>query len=164
MMINNEMIFTKDLPNKKINVVRDFAAPLADVWAAWTEPELLDQWWAPRPYRAETKIMDFREGGMWIYAMIGPQGDSTLCKELFKTIAVQDRITNAVSFCDEEYKDNPDFPVMYWNKGFEAKGDATTVNIEITFDSEADLQTIISMGFEEGFKMGMGNLDELLAK
>nr|WP_294950609.1 SRPBCC domain-containing protein [uncultured Mucilaginibacter sp.] len=158
------MIFTKDLPNKKINVVRDFAAPLADVWAAWTEPEILDQWWAPKPYRAETKIMDFKEGGMWIYAMIGPQGDTSLCKELFKTIAVEDRITNAVSFCDEAYNDNPDFPVMHWSKSFEAKGDATTVNIEITFDSEEGLQTIISMGFEEGFKMGLGNLDELLAK
>lgn len=157
------MIFTQDLPNKKIHVSRDFAAPLTDVWTAWTEAQLLEKWWAPRPYRAITKVMDFREGGMWIYAMTGPQGDAQLCKEVFKTITIKDRITNAVTFCDEDYKDNPNFPVTYWNKGFAAKGEATTVDIEIRFDSEADLQTIIGMGFKEGFSMGMGNLDELLA-
>jgi len=36
------------------------------------------------------------------------------------------------------------------------------VNITITFTKEADLQTILAMGFEEGFKMGLGNLDEYL--
>ncbi|MDB5149731.1 MAG: hypothetical protein JWQ57_3751, partial [Mucilaginibacter sp.] len=62
-MTNNEAVFTKDLQNKKINVVRTFNAPLNLVWQAWTESDILDQWWAPKPYRAETKLMDFREGG-----------------------------------------------------------------------------------------------------
>lgn len=163
-MIDKTTVFTKDTDNKKLTVVRNFDAPLADVWEAWTTPEILDKWWAPKPYRAETRVMDFKEGGMWIYAMVGPQGDSSLCKEAFRTIAVEKNITNKVSFCDEEYKDNPNFPIMYWDKGFEANGDTTTVNIAITFDSEADLQAIISMGFEGGFKMGLGNLDELLAE
>ncbi|OOQ58660.1 SRPBCC family protein [Mucilaginibacter pedocola] len=162
-MITKETVFTKDTENKKITVVRSFDAPLADVWEAWTNPEILDKWWAPKPYRAETREMNFTEGGRWIYAMIGPQGDSSLCKEEFRTIVTEESITNKVSFCDEAYNDNPDFPLMYWNKGFAANGDATTVNIEINFDSEQDLQTIITMGFEEGFKMGLGNLDELLS-
>ena len=53
----------KDLPNKKITVTRHFNAPLDQVWKAWTESELLDQWWAPKPFKAETKFMDFKVGG-----------------------------------------------------------------------------------------------------
>ena len=43
------MDFSVDKENKRISVKREFAAPLSRVWAAWTESELLDQWWAPKP-------------------------------------------------------------------------------------------------------------------
>lgn len=85
-MTKNETIFSKDLPNKKLTVVRAFDAPLDLVWKAWTESEMLDQWWAPKPYRAETKTMDFREGGFLLYRMVGPDEDTSWCKENFKTI------------------------------------------------------------------------------
>src|SRR6187549_1794628 len=101
-MTKREAVFTKDLPNKKLSVVRTFDASLERVWKAWTDSEILDQWWAPKPYRAVTKKMDFREGGFWLYAMTGPEGDKQWCIENFKTIVLLQLITNAVSFCDEE--------------------------------------------------------------
>ena len=55
--------FTVNKTNNTLTVVRAVAAPIDFVWAAWTEPELLDQWWAPKPYQTKTKSMDFREGG-----------------------------------------------------------------------------------------------------
>jgi uncharacterized protein YndB with AHSA1/START domain len=60
--------FTVNKESKTIVVNREFAAPLSLVWDAWTKAELLDKWWAPKPYRTETKSLDFREGGMWLYA------------------------------------------------------------------------------------------------
>ena len=57
------MNFSVDKENNRVNVVREFSAPVGKVWAAWTQQELLDQWWAPRPWKARTKSMDFREGG-----------------------------------------------------------------------------------------------------
>ena len=65
--------FIKDVTNKKVTVIRHFDAPVDHVWRAWTEVDLLDQWWAPKPWKAETKTMDFRSGGSWLYAMIGPE-------------------------------------------------------------------------------------------
>ena len=65
-----QTIFNKDIKNKRMYITREFAAPIANVWQAWTDSKLLDQWWAPRPFRAETKRMDFREGGQWLYAMV----------------------------------------------------------------------------------------------
>jgi uncharacterized protein YndB with AHSA1/START domain len=51
------MNFTVDKANKKINVEREFAAPLESVWAAWTKAELLDQWCAPKPNTLILKFM-----------------------------------------------------------------------------------------------------------
>jgi uncharacterized protein YndB with AHSA1/START domain len=66
----------KDLKNKKITIKREFEAFLPMVWKAWTESQLLDQWWAPRPWKAKTKSMTFKDGGSWLYAMTGPDGTS----------------------------------------------------------------------------------------
>jgi hypothetical protein len=52
--------FAVDRDNRKINVEREFSAPLPLVWAAWTESELLDQWWAPKPWQAKPNGWIFR--------------------------------------------------------------------------------------------------------
>ncbi|GGA90299.1 SRPBCC family protein [Puia dinghuensis] len=161
-MMKRETVFSKDLPNKRLTVVREFDAPLELVWKAWTRSDMLDQWWAPKPWRAETKTMDFREGGFWLYCMKGPNGDHAWCRVDFKTIAPYQRITTGVSFCDEEGNKNPDMPTMDWRKEFSQSGDVTTVRVEISFPREADMETIIQMGFQEGFTAGLGNLDEYL--
>jgi uncharacterized protein YndB with AHSA1/START domain len=162
-MITKETVFNKDLRNKKLTVVRAFDAPLPLVWNAWTDPAILDQWWAPQPWRAETKTMDFREGGFRLYNMKGPAGDVSWCKEGYKTIEPQKLIVNDAIFCDENGVYNPAFPVMYWGKQFSQTGDETTVNVEITFDSESDMETLIKMGFREGFTMGLDNLERYLS-
>ncbi len=50
--MKNETIISKDLANKKLHITRHFTAPIEKVWKAWTESELLDKWWAPRPWKA----------------------------------------------------------------------------------------------------------------
>src|SRR5688500_12202366 len=94
------MQIVKDLPNKKITITRQFNATPDMVWRAWTESELLDQWWAPKPWRAETKTLNFKEGGNWLYAMVGPNGDKEWVKVDFITIephkALQPWITFAM--------------------------------------------------------------------
>lgn len=159
---NNETFLTKDLPTKKIIVVREFDAPLKQVWKAWTESILLDAWWAPKPWTAKTKSMDFSEGGTWLYAMVGADGSEQWCKADYKKIVPNKMFNYVDAFCDENGKENTDFPSMQWNCEFIETSTGTRVEIEITFESEANLQKIIKMGFEEGFKAGLGNLAELL--
>lgn len=53
---------------------------------------------------------------------------------------------------------------MDWKVVFNAVGDTTKVDVEVTFASEEDLNKIVEMGFKEGFAAAHANLDELLAK
>ncbi|HVV07554.1 MAG TPA: SRPBCC domain-containing protein [Puia sp.] len=154
--------FTVNKDDNTIHVQREFAAELDLVWDAWTKPELLDQWWAPKPYRTETKSMDFREGGYWLYAMISPENVKHWCKADYKKIEVKKSFTGLDAFCDENGKVNTDFPRSLWNNVFTAGSVTTTVNITVQYNSLADLEKIISMGFKEGFTMALGNLDQYL--
>jgi uncharacterized protein YndB with AHSA1/START domain len=162
MKINLLMNFSVDKDNKKINVEREFAAPLATVWAAWTQKELLDQWWAPKPWKAETRVMDFTVGGYWLYAMVGPGGEKHWSRADFKAIETEKSFSAQDAFCDEEGNVNPEWSRSVWTNSFSVAGDNTKVHIEITYDEVADLEKIIEMGFKEGFTAGMENLDELL--
>jgi len=163
MILNKETIYTKDLDNKKINVVREFDAPVEKVWRAWTERELLDQWWAPRPWKAVTQSMNFRDGGTWLYYMEGPDGSRHYCRADYSSVVPNKSYKGLDAFCDEKGNINTDFPRMNWQVDFKKADDATRVEVEISFASVEDLEKIIEMGFKEGFAAAHNNLDELLA-
>jgi uncharacterized glyoxalase superfamily protein PhnB/uncharacterized protein YndB with AHSA1/START domain len=160
---NLQFDFTVDKSNHTVNVKRAFDAGLEMVWDAWTKPEILDLWWAPKPYRTETKSMDFREGGTWLYAMISPENEAHWCKNDYQQIAPQQSFSGLDAFCDEQGTINPDLPRTLWENVFNANGDQTLVNITAKYDSLYDLEKIISMGFKEGFTMALENLDQYLA-
>ncbi|MBK9639953.1 MAG: SRPBCC domain-containing protein [Saprospiraceae bacterium] len=154
--------FSIDRQNKTIAVKREFAAGLDLVWDAWTNPEILDLWWAPKPYQTRTKSMDFREGGHWLYAMISPEGEKHWCRADYKKIAKLQSYSGLDAFCDEEGNVNQDFPRAFWTNTFTEKDEVTTVDILITYDELEDLEKIIQLGFKEGFTMALGNLDQYI--
>ena len=154
---------TKDVAAKKMFITREFAGPVDDVWKAWTDPKLLDQWWAPKPWKAKTKKMDFREGGTWLYAMVGPDGTTHWAKAEYKKIVAKKSVEVLDAFCDDEGNTNTEFPRMNWKMVFTPSSVGTKVEIEILFTSKEDMEKIIEMGFKEGFTMAHENLDELLA-
>ncbi len=164
MNVNNETHITKDVAKKQLVVVREFNAPLEQVWDAWTKKELLDEWWAPSPWKAKTKSMDFREGGVWLYAMQGPEGEENWSRADFQSIVTQKSYEGDDAFCDAEGNINNQIPGMHWKVEFSPSAAGTVVRVEITIATEKDLNTIVEMGFKEGFTAAHGNLDELLSR
>jgi uncharacterized protein YndB with AHSA1/START domain len=154
--------FTKDLGARQLHVTRAFDAPVDKVWQAWTIAHILDQWWAPRPWKAETKSLDFRAGGLWLYSMVGPNGDRHRCRVEFKAIDPHRSFRADASFCDENGTPDSSMPVMHWHTEFSGTPTGSKINVTISFNEEADLKTIVGMGFEKGFSMGLSNLDEVL--
>lgn len=155
--------FTVDKENNQINVERSFDAPIDLVWAAWTEADILDQWWAPKPWKAVTKSLDFREGGRWHYYMHGPEGEKHWCVFDYESIRPFKSFAGIDSFCDENQVLNDSKPRVRWESNFSANENQTVVNMQLYFKSLADLETIMEMGFKEGFTAGLENLDQYIA-
>lgn len=155
--------FSVNKESHTITVKREFAAALALVWDAFTKSELLDQWWAPKPWKAKTKTMDFREGGYWHYAMVGPAGEEHWALANYKRIRTYKEFTAKDSFADAEGVINKTMPQSEWEVSFTDKGDVTLVENIITFNDLAQLEDTLQMGFKEGLTMAMEGLDELLA-
>lgn len=154
--------FTVNKENNTVNVQREFAANLELVWEAWTNPEILDQWWAPKPYRTVTKSMDFREGGRWLYYMESPKGEIHWCKNDYLIINPLQNYTGLDAFCDENGMESKDMPRTKWTNTFSENNDKTLVSIVAKYESLADLEKIIAMGFKEGFAMALENLDQYI--
>ncbi|MES2478479.1 MAG: SRPBCC domain-containing protein [Bacteroidota bacterium] len=154
--------FSVDKENKTITVSREFAASRALVWDAYTQKEILDQWWAPKPWKARTKTMDFREGGHWHYAMVGPNGEEHWAVANYVIIRPQERFTGLDAFADAEGNINKDMPQSEWDVHFSDKGENTQVSFHIIYPDLAQLQATIEMGFKEGLAMAMEGLDALL--
>ena len=158
------MDFTVDKSTNTIHVKREFNAPRALVWKAWTESEILDQWWAPKPYKCNTKHMDFRNGGYWLYNMQGPEGSVHWCRADFDGIKEEEVFETVDAFCDSEGVINEIHPGSQWHNAFsDYEGNATLVTITITYKSLEDLEKIVEMGFKEGFTAGLENLDHYIS-
>ena len=162
MKTNLAFDFSVNRENKTITVKREFAAELSLVWDAYTKSTILDQWWAPKPWKAKTKTMDFREGGHWHYAMVGPAGEEHWAMANYTTIQTQKKFTGLDAFADEHGNINKALPQSKWEVNFTDKGVFTLVELNISFDDLAQLEATIEMGFKEGLALAMEGLDELL--
>lgn len=164
MKSNLLMDFSVNKETSTVNVKREFNESISNVWSAWTEPEILDQWWAPAPWKSKTKKMDFTEGGRRLYAMIGPEGEEHWALADFKSITPKTNFKYLDAFCDPEGNLNVDFPRSDWDVSFSEQNGSTFVDIAIKHDNYSDLEKILEMGFKEGFTIAMEGLDKIFAK
>ncbi len=164
MSSNSKTQILKDLKEKSILVAREFNAPLEIVWRAYTESDLLDQWWGPHPWRAATKSMDFRAGGHWLYAMVGPDNEKHWALMNFLAIDPHKSYSIEDAFCDEEGNINPTLPVSKGSTVFSPTSNGTLVEFRMIYPSETDIQKIVEMGFEQGISLCFDQLAEMLER
>jgi len=156
------MEFIVDKETKTVSITKEFEAELSLVWDAYTKPELLDQWWAPKPFASRTKVMEFREGGRRFYAMVSPEGAERWVLQKYNSITPKTNFKFFNVFADEN--ENPDLPGSDWDLNFSGQDGKTTVSISIYNESLERLERMIEFGFREGTIIQLKNLEELLAK
>jgi uncharacterized protein YndB with AHSA1/START domain len=162
--MTNNFVFEPDLAAKTIRIAREFNAPIEKVWRAWTEPDLIEKWIAPKPWMAVTKIMDFTVGGIWLYAMVSAEGQKHWVYAEFTAIENGSAISTTGMFCDGEGNPVTAGPKSYRDTKFSSiDGNRTKVDSVITFDDESTIKMFVEGGFKEGTTMTLNQLDELLA-
>ena len=158
---NLQFNFTVDKATKTIYITREFDADLSLVWDAFTKAEILDQWVAPKPFVAKTKFMDFKVGGQRLYAMVSPEGHEGWVIQKYTSISPKSNFKMFNAFADED--GNAQLPGSEWDYTFSEHGGKTTVLITIYNESAERLQKMIEMGFMEGYKASLNNLENVLA-
>ena len=153
--------FTVDKATKTVFIAREFDAGLSLVWDAFTTAEILDQWVAPKPWSSKTKFMDFKVGGRRFYAMVSPEGQERWLIQKYTSISPKTNFKMFNAFADEN--ENPQLPGSDWDYTFSEENGKTTVHISIYNESLERMERILEMGFTEGYKMSMNNLENVLA-
>lgn len=162
--MTNNFVFEADVPAKKIFVSREFNAPLEKVWKAFTDPDLLEKWTAPKPFTAKFKTLDFTVGGVSLYAMVSPEGHKHWVYDEFTAIEEGGAISTMGMACDGDGNPVTDGPKSYKDTKFiSIAGNRTKVDTVLTFEDEATIKWFAEGGFKEGTVATFEMLDELLA-
>ncbi|AKK72759.1 SRPBCC family protein [Chryseobacterium gallinarum] len=160
--MKSNIVFNKDFDSNTAYVMKIYNADVSKVWNYFTLPELLDQWWGPKPWRCETLRQDFKEGGIWLYAMVGPDGEKHYSQSQYGEIIEHRSLDWMSAFCDEKGMINEDFPRSKWLIGFTGVEEGTKVTVNIHYQSAEIMKKMFDMGFEEGFTMGLNQLEEII--
>lgn len=155
------MEFIVNKETKTVVITAEFDAARDLVWDAYTKSELLDRWWAPKPFSSRTAVMDFRVGGRRFYAMVSPEGQERWVLQQYKSITPKTNFKLFNAFSDEN--ENLELPGSDWDLNFSEENGTTKVHISIYNESLERLERMIEMGVIQGMEAQLKNLEELLA-
>lgn len=143
-------------------ISRVFNAPVERVWRAWSEPELIRQWWGPEHFTSPRAESDFRVGGRYLFAMRDPDGNDSYTTGVYREIEPLRRIVYTDSFADPDGNVIP--PQQF---GLAADFPAES-EVTVTFDDLGD-QTLVriysaSMPRDDFFEMARAGWSTSLEK
>jgi uncharacterized protein YndB with AHSA1/START domain len=138
---------------------REFDAPRALVFSAWTDPKHLAQWWGPHGFTTTTHSFDFRPGGIWRFVMHGPDGRDYQNRITFEEIVPPERIVYRHGGGDDVE------PVQFRTTVMlEDLGGRTRVTWRGEFPSAADRDRVIKeYGAAKGLEQCMARLADFVA-
>ena len=143
--------------DREIVTERVFDAPRERVFQAFTDPELIPQWWGRREDTTTVDKLDVREGGEWRFVTDGPDG-TTAFRGTFRAIEPPERVEQTF-----EWEGMPGHVVVE-TATFEDLGDGRTkVSTRSVFDTSEERDGMLSSGMEIGMGESYEQLDELLA-
>jgi len=137
----------------------EFDADQSLVWDAFTKAEILDQWYAPKPFQSKTKHMEFKVGGRRFYAMVSPDGTESWAVQRYTSITPKTNFKFFNAFADKD--ENLQLPGSDWNLTFSEENGRTKVNISIYNESLERMERLMD-GFKEGMRMTLESLADLL--
>jgi uncharacterized protein YndB with AHSA1/START domain len=140
------------ISDRTMVIERIIAAPVAAVWAAWTDPDALPVWWGPDGFSCRTTRIDLRDGGEWVFDMIGPDG--TIYPNHHKDIR-------------HRRMEQIDYTLLWGENGpkhadasarFEDLGNRTKVTLSMTFVTAEEYETAKGFGAVELGQQTLGKL------
>ena len=127
-------------------------APVAALWAAWTDPESLPEWWGPDGFSCRTDRIDLREGGEWVFDMIAPDGTIFPNWHVYTKMTPESRIDYTLHWGENGPK-HAESTVT-----FEDLGGKTRVTLAMTFATQKEHDDAKGFG---AYELGLQTLGKL---
>jgi len=121
--------------DRTIVTTRVFDAPRELVFAAWTDPKHLGQWWGPDGFTTTTRSIDVRVGGVWRFVMHGPDGRDYENRITFHEIVRPERLV----YSHDDGEDEAVEPIAFHTTvTFEDIGGKTRLTMSALFPTAAE--------------------------
>jgi uncharacterized protein YndB with AHSA1/START domain len=148
--------------DRELVLTRLIDAPREKVFRAWTDPELLKQWFAPLPYTTPKVELDVRPGGANMVVMRGPDGQETPNRGVYLEVVPNERLVFTDAFVSAwEPSEKPFMTVIIT---FEDEAGKTRYTARVRHWTVADCETHEKMGFHQGWGQCTDQLAALTAK
>ena len=143
--------------DREIHIERVFDAPRDRVFAAYTDPELIPQWWGPHGTETVVDVMEVEAGGSWRFVSRGDDGE-TAFRGTYREVTPPERIVQTF-----EWEGMPGH-VSVETAQFEDLGERTKVVTTSIFHTPEERDGMLGSGMEKGMNETFERLDELLAR
>jgi len=143
--------------DREIHVERVFEAPRDRVFAVYTDPELIPEWWGPRDTTTVVDRMEVRSGGSWRFLVRNSDRSETGFRGTYCEVAPPERIVQTF-----EWEGMPGH-VSVETATFEDLGDRTKVTTTSIFHTPEERDGMLGSGMQRGMNETYARLDEVLA-
>lgn len=158
-MTNSKNTLTLTTPSEReIVMTRLFDAPRELVFKAYTDANLIPQWWGPRGYITTVDKMDVRPGGIWRFIHRGPDGNEYAFNGVYREIVPPERLVSTFEF--EGMPGHVAIDTMTLEE-HDGKTKLTTTSL---FETVEDRDGVLNSGMEKGAAETCDRLEKLLAK
>jgi uncharacterized protein YndB with AHSA1/START domain len=144
--------------DREIHIERVFEAPRDQVFALYTDPKLIPEWWGPRDTTTTVDQMDVRPGGSWRFVIQEADGSESGFRGTFREIAPPERIVQTF-----EWEGMPGY-VSVETATFEDLGGRTRLKAVTLFHTTEERDGMLASGMERGMNETFSRFDELLAR
>lgn len=142
--------------DREIVMTRVFDAPRELVFKAFTDPNLIPQWWGPKRFTTTIDKLDLKPNGVWRFVQHDADGNEYAFNGVFREIVPPERIVQTF-----EFEGMPGH-VSLQTATFEEHDGKTTLTITVLFDSVEDRDGMLNSDMESGAAEGYDRLAELL--
>jgi uncharacterized protein YndB with AHSA1/START domain len=154
---------TKDVEALTMTMVVELAATPERAWQLWEDPRQLERWWGPPEWPATFHEHRFEEGGRSRYYMTGPDGTRAHGWWQFTHIQAPDTLSLEDGFADDTGEPTDEHGTMLMTTTFEPVGAGTRMTVITNFTSADQLERMLKMGMQEGMRLALGQIDDILA-
>ena len=148
--------------NRELVLTRIIDAPRERVFAAWTQPDLLKQWFAPKPWTTTVAELDVRPGGTSFVIMRDPDGNEYPNHGVYLEVVPNEKLVFTDAYT--EAWQPSDKPFMTVVLTFEDEGGKTRYTARARHWTVEDRKAHEQMGFHEGWGMVAGQMEDLLKR